>query len=77
MKRPRWLSFILVFALLTFFWFSLAAAASPLGTSEINTNQPAPGLFNPNNTTFGITIGAIVLVTIVISSALFRQRGTG
>lgn len=73
MKRPRWLSFLFVFILLTFFWISLAAAASPHQISSITSEQTLPGLIQPGNTTFGITIGAIVLVAIVITSAVFRK----
>ena len=74
MNRPRWLSFILIFGLLTFFWISLAAAASPQQITEINVTNPVNGLLATGNTTFGITIGAIILVTIIITSAIFRQR---
>jgi len=71
-SRPRWLSFILVFALLTILWITLVAAISPRLLSEI-THSPVPGMFHPNNSTFGITIGAIVLLTIVITSTIFRK----
>jgi hypothetical protein len=77
MNRPRWLSFLLIFFVLTFLWISLAAAASPQQSSEIAVQQPMTSVFQPGNTTFGITVGAIVLVAIVLTSAAFRSvRGS-
>ncbi len=77
MNRRRWLSFLLVFLILTFFWISLATAASPHQSTEIPVEKAVPSILVPGNTTFGITIGAIVLVTIVISGAAFRKvRGS-
>lgn len=77
MNRPRWLSFILVFIILTFFWISLAAAASPLQTIDRPVQQAVPGILHPGNHTFGIIVGAIILVTIVVTSAVFHKaRGS-
>jgi len=77
MNRPRWLSFILVFIILTFFWISLAAAASPHQITDLPVKQAVPGILHPGNPTFGIIIGAIILVTIVVASAAFRRvRGS-
>ena len=73
MNRPRWLSFILVFIILTFFWISLAAAASPHQTTDLPVQQAVPGVLQPGNPTFGIILGAIVLVTIVITGSAFRK----
>lgn len=72
-KRPRWLSYVLVFLIILFLWTSLAAAASPNRQTQITQFSPVPGLLLPGNTTFGITIGAIILVTIVITSAIVRK----
>lgn len=71
-NRPRWLSFVVVFTILTIFWITLVAAISPRLLSEI-AHSPVPGMFQPGNSTFGITIGAIVLLTIVLTSTLFRK----
>jgi hypothetical protein len=74
MNRPVWLSYIIVFTIIVFFWTILAAAAASDVVPQTIQKSPVPGLLHPGNTTFGITIGAIVLVTIVITSAILRRR---
>ena len=68
----RWLNFVVVFVILSGLWISLAAAAAP----QINTASPAPipGLLEPGNPTFALIVGAIVILTIVLTSSLLRLR---
>jgi hypothetical protein len=71
----RWFSYVVVFIVLTSLWVGLAAAASPqLDTETAATPTPVPGLLEPGSPTFGLIIGAIVIVTIVIASSLFRKQ---
>jgi hypothetical protein len=71
----RWLNFIFVFVVLTGLWVSLAAAVTPqVSTETPSTPTPVPGLLEPGNPTFALIIGAIVIVTIVVTSSLFRKR---
>ena len=68
----RWSSFVFVFLILTSIWTTLAAAA-PHENIETMT-PPSPGVIEPGDPTFSIIIGAIVIVTIIIASSVFRKR---
>jgi hypothetical protein len=76
-NRWRWLSSILIFILLILFWTSLAAATAPRNHETVIVQSSIQGLVNPQSATFGIIIGAIVLVTIVITSAILRKPERG
>jgi len=76
-KQLPWLICIVVFGLLLLTWAGLAAATSlksGTGVQLVNTSQ---SLFHPENTSFSITIGAIVLLSIIISSAIFHPSEGG
>jgi hypothetical protein len=73
----RWLNFVVVFILLMGLWISLAAAsASQLVTDAFAAPTPVPGLLEPGNPTFALIIVAIIIVTIVTTSSIFRNRSS-
>jgi len=55
-------------------WGGLAAATSPEQVSNIQSATPAKGVFHPQNPSFGMIIGAIVMLTVIITSVIIRSR---
>ena len=67
---PRWTVFIFVFTVIILLWGSLAAAAPP--QMDVETTQPEqlPGMIEPENASFRIISGAVVIVAIVITGTI-------
>ena len=73
----RGLRFIWLIAFIVLLWLSLVAISIPSFTAYNTDDIPNPGMLDPGSTTFGITIGAIILVAIIISNAVIRKKGQG
>ncbi len=65
----RWINFVFVFIVLVSLWISIAAASPPGANPSAPTLAQIPG---PGSPTFGLIIGAIVIVTIIIASMTLR-----
>ncbi len=66
---PRWLNFVFIFIVFVGLWISIAAAVSPSANPADSMLVPIPGSGSP---TFGLIIGAILIVTIIIASVTLR-----
>ncbi|MBU0512116.1 MAG: hypothetical protein KJ638_10530 [Chloroflexi bacterium] len=66
---PRWLNFVFIFIVLVGLWISIAAAVSPGANPADSMLVPIPG---PGSPTFGLIIGAILIVTIIIAGVTLR-----
>jgi len=69
--RLHWLRFLWIFVFIILLWIGLVATNFPSTIIAPLDNSPIPGVIDPRSTTFGITIGAIVLIGILLSNVLF------
>ncbi len=73
-KTKRWMILGVVLFGLMAMWTTMAAASSPLLSPEMQPSSPVHSLFGPGSPTFEVVLGAVVIVTIIVSTTFLQIR---